>query len=140
VRPLPDGYYLRIWPQPAVPLLQFGGLTLVAAIGGAGIGWLFAPADPFLFRTIALSSVIFVWLLSAIAYGSAFFPVEVVVSGNVINWDGERHALSIVRDCVHAHHRLELRAEGERVLGAIDHVSPAVGRWVSLAIRASLQS
>lgn len=138
VRPTPDGFYLRIWPQPAVPALQMLGAAAASATLGAGIGWWFSREDPVMWVTIIIASVVFVGLLQILSFGRHFFPVEVVVRHQTINWDGERHALASVHDCAFAGHRLELRAAQGRLLGAIDHVRPEVGRWVALAIRASL--
>lgn len=138
VRHLPEGYYVRIWPQPALPLLRLLGLGVGSAILGTGIGLWFTADEPLLLSTIIIASVVFIELLGLFAYGRSFFPAEISVGPTVINWDGERHALSSVRDCVYLEHRLELRAEQGRVLGMIDHVAPEVGRWVSLAVRASL--
>lgn len=138
VRTTPDGYYLRIWPQPGWPALQMAGTAVGAAALGAAIGWWFSSNDPVMWVTIIVASVVFIGLLQLFAFGQHFFPVEVVVGATTINWDGERHALSTVADCAWADHRLELRAREGRLLGVIPHVRPEVGRWVSLAIRASL--
>jgi hypothetical protein len=121
-----------------VPLLKMAALVGSSAVAGAAIGWLFSSDNAFVFVTIAISAVVFMGLLGLFWFGAGFMPVEVVVRGGVVNWDGERYAMSVVRDCVYTPPRLELRTEGGRMLAAIDHVPADVGRWVSLAIRASL--
>jgi hypothetical protein len=139
VRLTADGYFVRVWPRPELPVARLAGAGAVTAGIGAALGMGFAPGQPWLIATITLGCLLFVGLLGAFAFGSGFMPVEVAVAGTTLNWDGERHAMAQVGDCAVVGRRVELRARDGRVLGAIDHVPPDVGRWLSLAIRASLE-
>jgi hypothetical protein len=137
VRPQGEGFYARISPRPVpsprmwVPAMAtFGGLgVLLAVVLGDG-GWLSVE--------IAVSIVLFGLLLVGFAFGAGFFPVEIVVDDTMVSWGGERFPMPLVADCRHTGRALELVATDDRILARIDGVPPDAGRWVSLAIRASL--
>jgi hypothetical protein len=137
VRAQGEGFYARVLPRPVPsPRIWGPGLAVFLAVG-VGLAWLYGDGG-WLSIEIALCIVLFGLLLLAFAFGAGFFPVEIVVDDRTVTWGGERIPMGLVSDCRMAGRTLELVGPGDRILAKIEGVLPDAGRWVSLAIRASL--
>jgi hypothetical protein len=137
VRPQGEGFYARVWPRPVPPARRVVP-PLAGTAAAAGVLAFLSGPDPVLRLTVALSIGLFGLLLVLFALGAGFMPVEITVDDDRVAWGGERYPIRTVTDCVVVGRALELRGAEGRVLARIDGVDPAVGRWLSLAIRASL--
>jgi hypothetical protein len=137
VRAEGEGFYARVQPRPAVPWGLWGA-AMTALLAVAGVLAAVIATDVVLAIQIVASVALFGALLLGFAHGSGYFPVEVVVDDERITWGGERFAIGMVEDCVVEGRSVRLVGAGHRTLAQIEGVDPEAGRWLALAIRASL--
>lgn len=137
VRAQGEGFYARVLPRPLPsPRVWVPGLGVFVVVG-AGLAGIYGDGGWLSFE-IALCILVFGLLLLIFAFGAGFFPVEVVVDDHTVTWGGERIPMTLVSDCRMVGRTLELVGSEDRILAKIEGVLPDAGRWVSLAIRASL--
>lgn len=137
VRPQGEGFYARVSPRPMPAFRVWGPAVAGFVVVGLLLAFVFGD-DGWLAFEIVVSIVLFGTLIIGFGVGGGFFPVEIVVDDTTVNWGGERYPMSVVGDCRAIERTLELVGRDDRILARIDGVPPDVGRWVSLAIRASL--
>lgn len=137
VRAQGEGFYARVAPRPTVPPRLWA--PALGAFAAAGVGLALMLGDGgWLSVEIAASILLFGTLLLGFGIGAGLFPVEIVVDDRTVSWGGERIPMPLVADCRMVGRTLELVGADDRILAKIDGVLPEAGRWVSLAIRASL--
>ena len=137
VRAEREGFYARLWPRPALGPWRIARSVAGILVVAGGVGAL--TGDELVLQVqIAALLALFLGLLYAFSLGPGFVPVEITVDDHAVNWGGERFAIPAVRDCLVRDGTLELMGTTGTVLARIDGVDAAAGRWLSLAIRASL--
>lgn len=137
VRPQGEGFYARVSPRPAAPWGRWG--AVMAAMAAVGVALAAAIADDgWLAAEIVACVALFGALLLGFSHGAGYFPVEITADDRLVVWGGDRFPVESVVDCVAEGRTLRLVGAGGRVLAEIEGVEPEVGRWLSLAVRASL--
>lgn len=132
-----EGFRARLYPRPRPALSSVVGGISVFGVAGLLLGWL-SGGDVWLKVQIGLSILLFGGLLGAFAQLSGWFPVEVTVDDQVVNWNGERISMKIVRGCEVTGSSVRLVGEGGKTLASLAHIAPDAARWLSLAIIASI--
>lgn len=137
VRAEGEGFYARVWPRPVPPPGPTAAAVLGVATVAAAVGW-FGGRDGWAQLYVGLSAALFLLLLLGFSFGARFVPVEIVADDRVITWSGERFPVGVVADCVLRGRSLELLGPEGRVLARVDGVQPEHGRWLAVAVRASI--
>ncbi|MEN0062809.1 MAG: hypothetical protein AAGA48_11710 [Myxococcota bacterium] len=137
VRPLDDGFFVRLSPAPAFNLAMAFAVMVGFGLVGFVIAQVMASAEGS-HAPIIGGSILFGGLLYALSAGAAFFPAEVQGEAHSLSWAGERFSWEQIESCVADGSTLELRGHGGRILGTLEHLEPEAATWVAAAVNASL--